>query len=79
METTSTKKILPAFLLSTFLGVFGAHRFYCGRTWSAVAMLLLTLSFIGLFVSAIWNLIDWIMLLVGSFKDGEGKKITSWT
>lgn len=76
---TSEKKILPAFLFSTFLGVFGAHRFYVGKIVSAVAMLLLTLSFFGLFVSAIWNFIDWIMILSGNFKDRDGRKLTEWT
>ncbi len=74
----STKKILPAFILSTFLGTFGLHRFYAGRTKSAVAMLILTLSIIGIIVSAVWNLIDWIVILFGNFKDGDGMKISQW-
>jgi TM2 domain-containing membrane protein YozV len=76
---TSNKKILPAFLLSFFIGVFGAHRFYVGKIGTAIVMLLLTLSFIGLIVSAIWNLIDWIMILVGKFEDKEGNTLTDWT
>jgi len=31
------KKILPAFLLCGFLGMFGAHRFYVGKTGTAIA------------------------------------------
>lgn len=79
MENISEKKILPAFLFSTFLGVFGAHRFYAGKIGSAIAMLLLTLSFIGIIVTAIWNFIDWIVILSGNFRDGDGRKLTQWT
>lgn len=79
MTEKSTKLILPAFLLSFFLGPLGAHRFYCGRIWSGVAMLLLTLSFFGLAISAIWNVIDWVRIICGNFRDEEGRKLTDWT
>ena len=67
------KKILPAFLLCLFLGMFGAHRFYVGKIGTGVAQLL-TLGGLG-----IWTLIDFIMLIVGSFTDKEGNKLTEWT
>ena len=41
-------------------------------------MLLLTLSIIGLLITAIWALVDWIMAVSGIFKDGEGKLIKTW-
>jgi TM2 domain-containing membrane protein YozV len=78
-EQQSNKLILPAFLLSTFVGPLGIHRMYVGKVGSGIFMLLLTVSMIGLIVSAIWNLIDWIQLLCGSFRDGDGNKITQWT
>lgn len=74
----STKRILPAFILSTFLGIFGAHRFYTGKVGSGVAMLILTLTFIGIFATAVWNFIDWITILVGGFRDGDGRVIKEW-
>jgi predicted Ser/Thr protein kinase len=37
--TGSDKIILPAFLLASFFGVFGAHRFYVGRIWTAFLQL----------------------------------------
>jgi TM2 domain-containing membrane protein YozV/predicted Ser/Thr protein kinase len=36
---TSDKTILPAFLLAFFFGVFGAHRFYVGKTKTAILQL----------------------------------------
>jgi TM2 domain-containing membrane protein YozV/predicted Ser/Thr protein kinase len=33
---TSDKAILPAFLLAFFFGIFGAHRFYVGKIWTAL-------------------------------------------
>jgi tRNA A-37 threonylcarbamoyl transferase component Bud32/TM2 domain-containing membrane protein YozV len=38
-KATSDKIILPAFLLAFFFGIFGAHRFYVGRIWTAFLQL----------------------------------------
>jgi TM2 domain-containing membrane protein YozV len=73
MSEESTKNILPAFLLCFFLGIFGAHRFYVGKMGTGILQLL-TLGGFG-----IWALIDFIMIIVGSFRDAEGNKITQWT
>ncbi|MDH5785824.1 MAG: TM2 domain-containing protein [Chromatiales bacterium] len=69
----SEKKILPAFLLCFFLGMFGAHRFYVGKIGTAILQIV-TLGGLG-----IWVLIDWIMIMIGSFTDKEGNKLTEWT
>ena len=69
------KKRAIAFVLSTFFGSFGIHRLYVGKTGSGVAMLLIGLTFVGLIVTSIWNLVDWIMLITGDFTDGEGNKM----
>ena len=79
MQTTalvsmhSEKRILPAFLLCFFLGIFGAHRFYAGKTGTGILQLV-TLGGLG-----IWAFIDMIFIIVGGFRDGEGEKITEWT
>lgn len=77
--SVSDKLILPAALLAWFVGVFGAHRFYVGKTGSAIAQLILTLTIIGLLVTIVWVLIDFIMIVVGSFTDSNGRQLKRWT
>lgn len=67
--TVSSKKKWPAFFLAWFLGGFGAHRFYVGKTGTAIAQLL-TVGGCG-----IWTLIDIIMILMGKFTDKDGKPL----
>ncbi len=69
----SERSRLTALLLCIFLGIFGIHRFYCGRIGSGIAMI-----FLGWLTLGIWPLIDLILIATGSFKDGEGKLITDW-
>lgn len=52
------KDKLIAYLLWWFLGLFGAHRFYLGRTGSAVGMLILTITLIGMIATFIWWIVD---------------------
>jgi TM2 domain-containing membrane protein YozV len=73
MSTESSKKILPAFILCFLFGVLGVHRFYVGKIGTGVLQIL-TGGGLG-----IWVLIDLIMIVVGSFTDKEGKKLTQWT
>ena len=71
-KATSDKIILPAFLLAFFFGVFGAHRFYVGKTGTAILQLC-TFGACG-----IWATIDWILILCKVFTDGQGRRITHW-
>ena len=71
----SDKQLLVTLLLAIFVGAFGIHRFYVGKIGSGIAMLLLTLSFIGLLVTGIWALIDIIIIATGNFKDKEGRLV----
>lgn len=67
------KRILPAVLLCMVLGMIGAHRFYVGKIGTGFLQLV---TFGGL---GIWWAIDFIMIVIGAFKDKEGNKITEWT
>ncbi|MDH3214402.1 MAG: TM2 domain-containing protein [Myxococcales bacterium] len=69
MEGTSEKGFVPAVMLCFFLGALGVHRFYVGKIGTGIVQLL---TFGGL---GIWALVDFIMLVTGNFKDGEGLPI----
>lgn len=68
----SDKSRLAVTLFAFFLGMFGAHRWYLGKTGTAIAMLL-TLGGLG-----VWALVDFIMAVAGQMKDKEGRLITKW-
>ena len=70
MESTKSRTV--AAVLCWFLGVIGVHRFYTGKTGSGIAMIF-TLGGLG-----IWTLIDFIVILTGSFTDSEGKVLKKW-
>jgi hypothetical protein len=57
---------LTTLLLCFFLGALGVHSFYTKKTTIGIAQLF-TLGGCG-----IWALVDLIMIIVGSFKDGNG-------
>ena len=75
----SRKSRLVAALLCWLLGGFGAHRFYLGKTKSAIIQLVLTILIVTAIVSFVWVIIDLIKILVGSFTDVEGKPVFNWT
>ncbi|AWB47078.1 hypothetical protein DCC85_20755 [Paenibacillus sp. CAA11] len=52
------KNMFVAYILWYFLGLFGGHRFYTGRTGSAIFQLILTITVIGLAVNWIWWIVD---------------------
>jgi hypothetical protein len=68
----SPKSRLAAALLAWFLGVLGVHRFYVGKVGTGILMIL-TLGGLG-----VWALIDFIMILVGSFKDKDERVLSNW-
>lgn len=74
----NAKSKIAAGILGIVLGCFGVHNFYLGYTGKAVAQLLITVlsCFILSPISAIWGLIEGIMILSGSIdKDAKGIKL----
>ena len=55
--------------LCFLLGVFGVHRFYCGKIISGVLMVL-TIGGLG-----IWALVDFVIVCFGEFTDAQRRKI----
>mgnify|MGYP003822867605 FL=1 len=68
--STSSRAVALTFVL--LLGLVGAHRFYVGRTGSALAMMF-TLGGLGL-----WWIADIIIVATGSMRDHEGKRVSEW-
>ena len=60
---------LIAALIAFLLGPLGIHRFYLGRMGSGIAMLILTCTVIGLFLTVPWAIIDMIRYLVMSDRE----------
>lgn len=69
----SPKSRLVALLLCVFFGGLGVHRFYVSKIGTGILMIL-TLGGLG-----IWTLVDLIMIIIGSFKDKEGRTVFRWT
>jgi TM2 domain-containing membrane protein YozV len=84
----SPKSRLATALFAFFLGQLGAHRFYIGKTGTAVVMLVLTIVaiplcfvLVGFFILGavrIWSLIDFIFAVAGKMNDSQGLLIEKW-
>jgi len=71
-EPISPKSRAVAAILAGVLGIFGAHRFYVGKTGTAILMIV---TFGGL---AIWTLIDFVRIVLGNFRDKEERVLANW-
>jgi TM2 domain-containing membrane protein YozV len=86
----SPKSRLATTLLAFFLGGLGVHRFYIGKTETAIVMLLLGiggaattwflvgLGYILLTTVEIWALVDFIFAVAGRMRDKEDRLIQKW-
>jgi TM2 domain-containing membrane protein YozV len=59
-------------LLALLGGVVGAHRFYTRKYASGLIQLLTHGGFM------LWLLVDIFLIASGRFKDGQGRRVTSW-
>ena len=64
--TPSSKSRIVAALLALFLGTLGIHQFYLGNTLSGVIRIVVTLTYVGAFVTAVLALVECVMYLVAS-------------
>jgi TM2 domain-containing membrane protein YozV len=72
-EHHSNKSRLVTLLLCFLVGYLGVHRFYVGKIGTGVLMIF---TFGGL---GIWYLIDLIMIVMGTFRDADGRVVFVWT
>ncbi|MCR5422771.1 MAG: NINE protein [Bacilli bacterium] len=70
----SSRSRLVAALLAFFLGGFGVHEFYVGKTGAGILMLI----FFWTGIVEIIAFVHFILILLGEFTDAEGKKLTLW-
>ena len=70
-QVSSEKDWIITLVLAFLVGIFGIDRFYSGSILLGV-LKLVTFGGLGL-----WWLIDLIMLVTGSYKDGNGNPITT--
>ena len=74
---TPPKTFVATWLFSLFLGQLGIDRFYTGHAGLGVGKLLVTLFTFG-FGGWVWQLVDLILLLNGSFKDSYGRALEGY-
>lgn len=88
----SDKNYAVAVILSGIFGIFGIHHFYCGRVVHGFFDLALAIIGLGMMqsenalffivglvlfvIDVIHTVVVTFMLLVGNYKDGQGKLIT---
>ena len=62
-------------ILCILLGCFGAHDLYVGKIGIGVTKIILTFTFIGYFITAIWQIVDLICILNGNYRDHLGRPL----
>ena len=64
-------------VIALFLGVFGVHNFYAGRSYVAITQCLLSIVFCWtLYVPVavwVWAMVEAIQMIRGKMYDGEGR------
>ncbi len=72
-EDGSDKSRAIALVLGGVLGPLGAHRYYVGKIGTGM-LHTVTLGGMGL-----WWLYDMVLIMFGSFRDRDGRRVKYWT
>lgn len=73
VEQAKGKNWVATMMLCWALGMFGAHRFYTGKTNSAWVMV--ALAIICAPVSMIWQIVDGFTIALGKYKHADGSEL----
>lgn len=74
-ENVKRKNWVAALVLCWFLGVYGAHRFYTGKSNTAWVMVVLAILGFTLPISVIWSIVDGFTIALGNFTDIHGNEL----
>lgn len=69
----SDRSKAAAAVLAFFLGPLGVHNFYLGHVGRGVVQLALTLTGVGLAVTWIWVVVEFVLILTGGLRDRYGR------
>lgn len=75
LQELKGKNWMAAMSLCWFLGMYGAHRFYTGKSNSGWVMVVLTVLGITAPISAIWAVIDGFRLALGQYTHEDGSEL----
>lgn len=80
MESTEVQNLrgknwVAAMMLCWQFGYLGAHRFYTGKTGSAWAMAVMSLTGCLCPISMIWALVDGVMIALGKYTHEDGGEL----
>ncbi len=75
LEKLKGKNWMATMVLCWMFGTIGGHRFYTGKSKSAWAMLAMTITCCLAPISAIWALVDGVVIALGQFKHADGDEL----
>ncbi len=75
LEQLKGKNWVATLMLCWALGMYGAHRFYTGKSVSAWVMVALTVLGLTAPISAIWALVDGFCIALGKFAHADGSEL----
>ncbi|MBE7713249.1 MAG: TM2 domain-containing protein [Cyanobacteria bacterium SIG26] len=75
LDNLKGKNWVATMALCWALGVFGAHRFYTGKSGTAWAIAILTITGVFSPIALIWTVVDGIRIAVGQFQHADGSDL----